>query len=67
MERAAEAYLHYFYRKLLVEYGKEMRYERARLMRQAPMDYRRVREMDRSLEDLTARLQDIEFEQALRK
>ena len=67
MERMAEAYLQHFYRKLLIEYGKEMRYERARLMREVPMDYRRVREMDRGLEEVTGRLRDIEFEQALRE
>ena len=67
MEKAAQAYLRYFYRKLLIEYSKETRYERARLMRQTPLDYQRVREMDRSLEEVTARLTDIEFEQALRK
>jgi hypothetical protein len=67
MERAAEAYLQHFYGKLLAEYAREMRYERARLMRQTPLDYRRVREMDRSIEEHTALLRDLEFEQALRK
>lgn len=67
MERAAHAYLLYLYRKILIEYGREARFERARLMRQSPMDYRRVRDMDRALEEATERLQGLEFEQALRE
>lgn len=67
MDRAAQSYLEHFYHRILVEYSREMRYERARLMRQTPLDYRRVREMDRALEEVTERLRGMEFEQALRK
>ncbi|TAL33700.1 MAG: hypothetical protein EPN97_09270 [Alphaproteobacteria bacterium] len=67
MERAAHAYLQHFYRKILIEYSRETRFERARLMRQSPLDYRRVRELDRALEEATERLRDLEFEQSLRK
>lgn len=67
LERAAHAYLQYFYRKILLEYSREARFERARLMRQSPMDYRRVRDMDRALEEATERLQGLEFEQSLQE
>lgn len=67
MERAAHGYLQHFYRKILVEYSREVRLERARLMRQSPLDYRRVRGLDRELEEATERLRELEFEQALRK
>jgi len=67
MERAAHAYLQHLYRKVLAEYSREVRLERARLMRQSPLDYRRVRELDRELDEATERLRDLEFEQALRK
>ncbi|MEZ0223813.1 MAG: hypothetical protein ACAH83_04605 [Alphaproteobacteria bacterium] len=67
MDRAAHACLEHFYRKILVEYSRETRFERARLMRQSPLDYRRVRDLDRELEEATKRLQELDFEQSLRK
>jgi hypothetical protein len=66
MECAAHACLQHFYRKILIEYSREARFERARLMRQSPLDYRRVRELDRVLEEAIGRLQELEFEQLLR-
>lgn len=40
-----------------------MRHERGRFMREAPMNYRRMRETDRGREEVTARLCALEFEQ----
>lgn len=60
-----QAHAQAFYRKMLINYRQEMRYERARLMRQCPMDYRAVRDMDRDLDALTRRLRELELEQLI--
>lgn len=60
-----EAHAQDFYRKMLITYREEMRYERARLMRQSPMDYRAVRDMDRDMESVTRRLRELELEQLI--
>lgn len=60
-----EAHAQVFYRKMLITYRQEMRYERARLMRQSPMDYRAVRDMDRDMEAVTRRLRELELEQLI--
>lgn len=63
LERAAEEHLKHFYFKVLTTYRTEIQYERARLMRQSPMDYRAVRQLDRDLDDITSRLRQLELEQ----
>lgn len=63
LEKAAEDHLQHFYWKILTSYKKEVQYERARLMRKAPMDYKAVRDLDRELDDITGRLREIELEQ----
>lgn len=65
MEQAVQAHMAHFRRKILIEYSREARYERARLMRQNPLDYRKVREMDRALEEAAALLRAAELEQPL--
>ncbi len=64
LNRMAEIYLQIILKGLISEYRKEAQYERARLMRQNPLDYRAVRQMDHELEDVRRRLQHMEFEQA---
>jgi len=64
LNRMAEAYLRRVFFGLLQEYRREARVERARLMRQNPLDYRAVRAMDFELDDVTRRLQRAEIEQA---
>lgn len=63
LEQAAEDYLQHFYWKILTAYRREVQYERARLMRQTPMNYRAVRDLDRELDDITSRLREVELEQ----
>ena len=63
LEQAAEDCLQHFYWKILIAYKKEVQYERARLMRQSPMNYKAVRDLDRELDDITSRLRDMELEQ----
>lgn len=58
-----QAHAQAFYRKILITYQQEMRYERAKLMRQSPTDYRAVRDMDRDLDAVTRRLRELELEQ----
>ena len=67
MEQAVRAHLLHFQHKLLQEYHKEIRYERARLMRRSPMDYRAVRALDRELEEITTLLRESELERSMRK
>lgn len=64
INRMIEAYLQRVCFHLLQEYRREAQYERARLMRQSPLDYRAVRAMDFALEDATRRLQRAEIEQS---
>ena len=64
LNRAAQSYLEHFYWKILTSYRTEMQYERARLMRQNPLDYRAVREMDREMDDVSRRLRQMEQEDA---
>ena len=64
LNRMAEIYLRTLLKGLVTEYRKEAQYERARLMRQNPLDYRAVRQMDHELEEVRRRLQQMEFEQA---
>ena len=64
INRVIEAYLQRVCHHLLQEYRKEAQVERARLMRQSPLDYRAVRAMDYALDDATRRLQRAEIEQA---
>lgn len=63
LDREMEAHARAFYRRMLVAYRQEMQYERARLMRQSPMDYKTVRQMDRDLDAITRRLRELELEQ----
>lgn len=65
LNNAMQAHAQAFYRKMLLTYSQEMRYERARLMRQNPMDYRAVRAMNRDLDALTRRLRELELEQLI--
>jgi hypothetical protein len=65
MELAVQAHLVHFRRKILVEYSREARFGRARLLRCNPLDYRKVRDMDRALEEAAARLREMELEQSL--
>lgn len=60
-ERATRDYLGHFYQQILVEYRKEVQVERARLMRASPMDYRKVRAMDRELEEIAQMLREREM------
>lgn len=64
LNRVAEAYLQQLFFGLLQEYRREAQVERARLMRQNPLDYRAVRAMDFEMEDVTRRLQRAEIERA---
>lgn len=64
LERATERHLSHLYLKILTAYRTEVQYERARLMRQNPLDYRAVRKMDHELDDITRRLRDMELEQS---
>ena len=64
INRMAEAYLKRLFFHLLQEYRTEAQVERARLMRQNPLDYRAVRAMDFEMEDVTRRLQRAEIERA---
>lgn len=61
-EKAVEQHLSHVYWKILMSYRKEVQFERARLMRQVPMDYLQVRRLDRELEDINTSLRDIELE-----
>jgi len=60
-EKATSDYLSHFYQQILAEYRKEVQVERARLMRASPMDYRRVRAMDRELEEIATLLREREM------
>jgi transcription initiation factor IIE alpha subunit len=60
-ERATRDYLSHFYQQILIEYRKEVQVERARLMRMSPMDYRKVRAMDRELDEITTMLREREM------
>lgn len=60
-EKATSDYLGHFYQQILVEYRKEVQVERARLMRASPMDYRKVRAMDRELDEITTMLREREM------
>lgn len=62
--REAERHLEHLYWKILAEYRKEVQYERARLMRQNPLDYRAVRKLDHELDDITQRLREMELERS---
>lgn len=61
MKRVAEGHLQVFYQNILSEYRKEAQYERARLMRQTPMNYRAVRNMDHELEEIDRQLRSMEM------
>ncbi len=63
LEKAVEEHLQHFHWKILTAYRAEVQYERAKLMRRTPMDYRAVRNLDRELDDITCRLRDMELEQ----
>jgi hypothetical protein len=60
-EKATRDYLSHFYQRVLVEYRKEVQVERARLMRQCPLDYRKVRMLDRELDDISAMIREREM------
>ena len=65
LNRMAELYLQRILTGLIGEYRREAQYERARLMRQNPLDYRAVRHMDHELEAVRRRLQQMEWEQGI--
>ena len=65
LNRMAEIYLRIVLKAIIGEYRKEAQYERARLMRQNPLDYRAVRQMDFELEDVRRRLQRMEMEEGI--
>jgi hypothetical protein len=65
LERATVATLAGFHLQLLKLYCVEAKVERARLMRQNPMDYHALRAMDRELEEISFLLREIETEQRL--
>jgi hypothetical protein len=62
MKRVAEGHLQVFYQNLLTEYRKEAQYERARLMRKSPLDYKAVRSMDHELDEIDRQLRSMEME-----
>ncbi|MBL8713709.1 MAG: hypothetical protein JNM12_12485 [Alphaproteobacteria bacterium] len=64
-ERATVATLAGFHLQLLKLYCVEAKIERARLMRQNPLDYQALRAMDRELEEVACLLREIEMEQRL--
>ena len=63
LERATVATLAGFHLQLLKLYCVEAKIERARLMRQNPMDYHALRAMDRELDEINLLMRDIEMEQ----
>jgi len=65
LERATVATLAGFHLQLLKLYCVEAKIERARLMRQNPLDYGALRAMDRELEEVICLLRDLEMEQRL--
>lgn len=65
LERATVAVLAGFHLQLLKLYCVEAKIERARLMRQNPLDYGALRAMDRELEEVICLLRDLEMEQRL--
>ena len=60
LERATVATLAGFHLQLLKLYCVEAKIERARLMRQNPMDYHALRAMDREIEEVGALLHEIQ-------
>lgn len=62
INKFACGYLQCLYIGALDEYRKEARYERARLMRQNPLDYKAVRQMDYELEQASLHLQRLEID-----
>lgn len=60
LESATIATLAGFHLQLLKLYRVEAQVERARLMRQNPMDYHALRAMDRELEEVGALLHEIQ-------
>ncbi|MDE1153916.1 MAG: hypothetical protein PW788_15390 [Micavibrio sp.] len=64
INRMAQAYLQFLLWKLTAEYRREAQYERARLMRQNPLDYRAVRGMDHELASVARRLADMDAARA---
>lgn len=64
-ERATVATLAGFHLQLLKLYGVEAKIERARLMRQNPLDYQALRAMDRELEEVACLLRELETQQRL--
>ncbi len=65
LERATVATLAGFHLQLLKLYRVEAQVERARLMRQNPMDYHALRAMDRELEEVNFLMRELEMEQRL--
>lgn len=65
LERATVATLAGFHLQLLKLYCVEAKIERARLMRQNPLDYGALRAMDRELDEVICLLRDLEMEQRL--
>ena len=63
LEKAVEDHLRHFHWKVLTAYRAEVQYERAKLMRRTPLDYRAVRNLDREMDDIHTRLRDMELEQ----
>jgi len=59
VNRMAQAYLQLLLWKLTAEYRRETQFERARLMRQNPLDYCAVRGMDHELDNVTRRLAEM--------
>ncbi|MDI1229382.1 MAG: hypothetical protein PSY14_17010 [bacterium] len=63
LERATVATLAGFHLQLLKLYRVEAQVERARLMRQSPLDYHALRAMDRELEEVNFLMREIDMEQ----
>ncbi len=62
LERATVATLAGFHLQLLKLYRVEAQVERARLMRQSPLDYHALRAMDRELEEVNFLMREIDME-----
>lgn len=62
MEKVAEAELQAFYATILVQYRRETQNERARQLLKRPLDYTRVRALDRELQDIIWKLCELDME-----
>ncbi len=62
MEKAAEAELQAFYATILHQYRRETQNERARQLLKRPLDYARVRALDRELQEIIWKLCELDME-----